>query len=81
MEKKYQCECCKNMLEEKMFYQDERRRFALKLDACKKCKHEKYLKQREKKITYQLKWMQENKEKAKEYVKKYQNKNHNILTA
>lgn len=80
MEKKYQCECCKNMLEEKMFYRDERRRFALKLDACKKCKHEKYLIQKEKKIKYQQQWMSENKEKVREYVRKYQYKKSNFVT-
>lgn len=81
MEKKYQCECCRQVKSEHEFYRDERRAFGLKLDACKQCKHKKYLEQKEKKIKYQQQWNTENYHKVREYMARYQHRKSNYVTA
>lgn len=74
MEKKYQCECCKQMKRESEFYKDNRRRFGLKLDRCKACTKERYLQQKEKKIKYQIQWNYEHPDKLREYMDRYLSK-------
>lgn len=75
MERKYQCECCKDMKFESEFYEDKKRTFGLKLDACKQCKHEKYLIHKEKRIKYQMKYIYENYDKYMKYQREYRRKN------
>lgn len=80
MEKKYQCQCCGQVKNIDDFYEDNRRALGVKTDACKQCKHEKYLLVKEKKIKYQLEWNTLNYSKVKEYITRYNHKKSNFVT-
>ena len=77
MEKKYQCRQCNKMLPQDMYYRDDRTANGLK-GICKECLRDNYNMNREKRIEYQIQWNYENYEKVREYMRRYQNKNHKI---
>ena len=73
MEKKQQCRQCRQMLDQKFYYRDDRTANGLK-GICKNCLRENYMANREKKIKYQTQWNCENQDKVREYQDRYRDR-------
>ena len=73
MEKKFQCECCREVKSIVEYYTDNRRARGHKT-VCKSCMRKNYIEKREEKIKYQLEWNSLNKDKVKEYMDRYLSK-------
>jgi len=73
MEKKYQCRQCKQMLDQRFYYKDDRTANGLK-GICKNCLRENYIANREKKIAYQKKYIKENHDRFIQYQREYNKK-------